>query len=289
MIIGIDIGKELGKGINLKVKQKGLIHFEIDIFRIVKPIIRAIIPKPVFEANPNTESNSCDKLAKHSDLSESASSENNDVAAPQPSALTSSSMTPDAISEILNRNENGILRNFYLKIGMRIDCGSFNRSGLFYVEVIRESKVVFRTHTSEKSSFPDWSYVEDQFIKNLKCDEIITIQCKGDFLNNLKELRGDEYSDGDLVLGRWIGEVIELLGKAICRLALKQVTERKISMNALPTTCYVTFSLSFLPVDVNIDISAAHDTGILFVDILEAKNLASADSNGNLSFKFKRT
>jgi hypothetical protein len=68
-------------------------------------------------------------------------------------------------------------------------------------------------------------------------------------------MKGDFPADSDHVLGRWTGDVCDLLGHAGYRLALKQPTVlREVLMDALPSTGYVTLSLAYFPVSVNVDL-----------------------------------
>jgi hypothetical protein len=106
---------DIGKGFESRIKQKGVIHIEIDFFQILNHVVRAKIHGPVLEpidpvipAIVDTEN----KTAPVDNLSDTNPIPDVVIISPSPT-MESPPLSMDT-AEILNRNPCGILSCFKL-------------------------------------------------------------------------------------------------------------------------------------------------------------------------------
>lgn len=291
-----NIGKEIALGKNSRLKCKGKIHFELDLFSTIPAgIIRTQLPEPTFErmseaslkrrqskvgSVPTSIQGSVHGSirgslsgSRNGSIHESLDGKelNHELEIP---SVTVQQSTPIGItlpvhelnatltdpSEIVSKYPQGILR-------ARIESGSFDRAGFLYIEIMQDNETIFTTRsTVEKTMYPEWVFGDDAFISNLDIS-VFTIQCK--------EMRHDAPKANDLVCGKWTGPISSLLGKGGYRLALSE------SNDNLQETGFIILSIAYSPVNVTADLSSRNDRGVLHVDILEGLELLAVDSNGN--------
>ncbi|KAJ2998320.1 hypothetical protein HDV02_004634 [Globomyces sp. JEL0801] len=298
-----------------KVKQKGSIHFELDFFGVVVPDciiannefantffddLEGIEPPKSAKSNPRSpmdlpapvsieEKSSAIPVPSSNPTVEKQSSTSNlkqeSTEKPQldqliiqqdqkPADPILELTLEESIKQILNKHDSGILR-----IGLT--GGEFNRKVKPYLIVYANGEEFYKSHTVPISSTTPYWHTSKNYSLIVGVDKFISKFKETVFEMQIRDQLDDEPNDRDPYLGMWKGDFIqELLGKGHFKVPFKQYTVDDISIGALPQVSTVTMSFGFMPVKLDIDMSEKTNMGMLVLDIISAKDLPAADSNG---------
>ena len=293
-------------GVQGKIKQRGHLVFDVEYFPVIADeAIRSSGPKVVsrnkqkaLKSSP-TKSNttmSPEKPGKANSIVSSPpstaktllddSSEKSSPAVKQNDAATSVTNllpTPEKvltqeevaaqqlqrIKEIIERHRSGVLR-------IRIFEAVLAKEGKYYVDIILDQTSLVRTRVTETTNNPKWLESHEKFVTDMMCESFILC---------VFEQIGSSKHPADPVAAYWQGDYIsELLGKTIYDLPLIAVPSdaKELNIKKAPPKQVGTLAieLQYSPVDIEFDLSAKFNSGILQIDVLEAKGLKSVDTNG---------
>ncbi|KAI8928229.1 C2 domain-containing protein [Entophlyctis helioformis] len=269
------------------LRQRGHITFDVEYFGVVEEkVIRNVASKSVLKTKRSLAKIDASGQAKSADSDAPPSAGVSDARLSpldntSPTSIASSTLTDSealaaareaeiaAIRETarttVEQYRSGIFR-------MRITGAKLCRPVRAYLEIYIDNAVVFRTHTAEESLTPTWLEAADKFVTDMATDSFQIL---------IRQQDGDARSGDDFILGQWTGDpVLELVGHTHDALPIRQYTLSESRMEMLPYVAKLQAEFSYSPVKIDMDLSSKYNSGILSVDILEAKGVKAADSNG---------
>ncbi|XJO75420.1 hypothetical protein BDV3_006107 [Batrachochytrium dendrobatidis] len=283
-----------------KIRQRGHLYFDVDYFPVIKDrVIRPRSENPALSTASAARSRSASETAKKDnvdatnpttatgittiqddiklvekvaetikddakDIVKSVSSTDLKVDANPPTKSEIEPMSSLA-KRIVDQNRSGILR-------IRITGAKLARPARAYIEIHVDGTAIFRTRTSEETMNPMWLEAADKFIIDMDTDA---------FLILMRHQIGEERSSNDFILAQWQGDpVTELIGTSHEELKMRQYTTSGRSNDHLPYIARLKAEFWYAPVNIDMDISSKFNSGMLNIDIIEAKGLSSADRNG---------
>jgi hypothetical protein len=167
------MGKELALGKGSRLKQKGMVHIELDFFEVLKTVVRAHVSYPDIEplapaANPTPAANATERRESAEPVIET----HNTVPALSVQEPTPTKSLVVDSSQVIGANPMGVLQ-------IKVESGSFNFAGYLYVEILKGTTLLGCTRTPpEKTMSPEWVFGEDKFVTDMNTGTF-TIQCKG--------------------------------------------------------------------------------------------------------------
>jgi hypothetical protein len=259
------IGSEIVGG-KKKMQNKGKVHLSLNIFQI-KPadIIRRKLPPAKFEdlkaAEPVAETIKNDGVIEDiphlpTELGDDESS------GPRPSVY----QVLETGKKYLTIEKMGIMRFWFdsLHFSREMDRPTF-------LEIFDEGNLIYKTKPNNGKIC---EINECKLSLNLVTDRYVSKIRSNDISISLKQVSEDEKA-GDILLATWNDNIFDILGKASHSVQLKPNGKSDLIVKLI-------FSVGFVPVDVGkAEIAPELDNGLLFVDILEAKNLKAVDSGGS--------
>ncbi|KAJ3370159.1 hypothetical protein HDU91_006565, partial [Kappamyces sp. JEL0680] len=214
-----------------KKKQKGFIHFELEILPIDESLIVEYKDEPLEDpvAHPDPRLPLVQQPAPPVLLESDTGEKLSIVTKP-----TSSAKRSKTAREIIERNRSGILR-------VKIFSGTFERRVRPYAEIMANEETIYSTFTPlEASNSCDWFGASDQFVTDLYSTNIMI------FIRDQQDVK---QSTKDPVIGFWTGSFIdEVIGKNQLTLALREYSESWSNFAALPVSCSIEISSMYYPV-----------------------------------------
>jgi hypothetical protein len=206
-----------------KKKQKGLIHFELELLPIKSD---SIIEHTIPDATKNIESEKADEKRKSAEVAPFTASEQNLAIETKP--------IQTAKDRVLS-NRTGILR-------FKIESGLFLRPVRAYLEFCANDQVLYSTLTSfESSEQCNWLGSTDQFVVDL-----LAIQ----FTIYVRDQQDFKPSHKDPIIGFWAGDLIDqFVGKGLLTLPLRQYSENWANFSSLPLAGEIDILSMYYPVN----------------------------------------
>ncbi|KAJ3325865.1 hypothetical protein HDV06_002250 [Boothiomyces sp. JEL0866] len=287
-----------------KVRQKGHIHFELNLFHILQNysieaqdvlyVVRkslndtpvqatlpplheessAATPKPAEKGDGNVSPNERPKEDTVTVATEASKDTTGRV-----SLVANQIGSNESLAVVENNVENIVEKVNAYKTGIlsiKVKSGEFNRRVRPYVTISTvhgDEKVLFSSFAPPSAkTIVYWHAGSDKFITDIVSTK---------FVMYVRDQTGESPSDKDYILGVWRGDfVTELLGKKNNWVNFYQFSLRESNCDRLPITCRINLGFSFFPVELDVAVNDKYDTGVLQFDLLSAKNLPAVDSNG---------
>ncbi|KAJ3260268.1 hypothetical protein HK103_000903 [Boothiomyces macroporosus] len=283
-----------------KVRQKGHIHFELNLFHILQDysveaqdvlyvVRKSMNETPVQATLPLSPQDTHAETPTSLQEKSSSAVEAKEKIAEKPAATTDAAGRVSLVSTQIGSNESLAVvesntANILEKVNahrtgilsIKIKSGEFNRRVRPYVTISSvhgDEKVLFSTFAPPTAkSIVYWHAGNDRFITDIVSTK---------FVLYVRDQFGESPSDKDYILGVWKGDfVTELLGKKNNWVNFHQYSLRETDCEKLPITCRINLGFSFFPVELDVAVNDKYDTGVLQFDLLSAKNLPAVDSNG---------
>ncbi|KAI9363902.1 hypothetical protein DFJ73DRAFT_956356 [Zopfochytrium polystomum] len=163
-------------------------------------------------------------------------------------------------SKVLQEHPSGIIRlRIHRAVGLTDPLTS-------YIDVLISDEPVFQTRPQRRTASPSWDALGDLFIRDALTQEI-TLQ-----LRTAVKDEGAKTSPDDPALAEWSGKLLEIVGKQGENVSLK--TAKGSTMAELVV------SAGYAPISASFSNQTTKNTGVLFLDIVEANHLEAVDSGG---------
>ncbi|KAL2913662.1 Tricalbin-2 [Polyrhizophydium stewartii] len=301
----------LGVGGASKVRQRGHIYFDVEYFPVVTDmIVKPISPQQVLRSRASvigaagTETSPSGTLPRTVTRSESkatitAAGATADAAAAKAQPANTETKTQDAATaakagtagadappsptevanalaehdeaireqarSVVGKYQSGVLR-------IRVRGAKLCRAARAYLELLVDGTTIFRTRTSEETLEPMWLEAADKFVMDI---------ASSSFMILIRQQLAEERTSNDFILGTWVGDaVLDLIGHSYDRLAIRQFTQASRRLDELPYVAHLSAEFGYSPVSISLAAGSKFNSGVLNIDIVEAKNLMSADTNG---------
>ncbi|KAH9272619.1 hypothetical protein BASA83_005124 [Batrachochytrium salamandrivorans] len=278
-----------------RVRQHGHLHFDVEYFPVIRDLV--IRPRPLNQAKkaatsarpsitavkletsaaepvsdaaviPSVDGDASAAVAKIAAEASAAVSESNAKDIPSGNAsVTDEKELPISViaQNVVDKHRSGVLR-------IRISSAKLSRPACTYIEIHVDGTAIFRTRVSEETMTPTWLEAADKFIIDMCTDSFVII---------LRQQIKDERSNNDFIIAQWQGNpVTELIGVSHDALVLRQYTSSGRPQDHMPYVARLKAEFWYAPVQIDMDVNSKFNSGVLNIDIIDAKNLASADRNG---------
>ncbi|KAJ1548185.1 hypothetical protein HK405_004027, partial [Cladochytrium tenue] len=135
-----------------------------------------------------------------------------------------------------------------------------------YAEVFLDDESVFLTRPHRRTAAPSWDALGDIYVRDAPRQKL-TLQ-----LRAVPKEEGTKVSSDDPVLAEWNGKLADVVGKKGAAIELKDASGA--------VACTLTFSAGYAPVVLRTGGDQSKNSGVLYLDIVEAIQLEAVDSGG---------
>ncbi|KAI9363900.1 hypothetical protein DFJ73DRAFT_809986 [Zopfochytrium polystomum] len=247
-------------------RQKGYLQFEVELFKVASDLyIRAETEAELDSKARLLEEAEAElrRLRKLEEVGVIKKMEGEEV--PQKIAEAEEELRKRSFAtpaKVLEEHPSGIIR-------LRVNRASGIKSPISsYIEVLIEDESVFVTRPQRKSVSPVWDALGDIFIRDALSQKI-TLQLRSKPVKD----DSDKSASEDPILGKWTGLLGDIVGKKGTTLTLTEVNVNKVFAELI-------VSAGFAPIAASFAKDSTKNSGVLFLDIVEATRLEAVDSGG---------
>ncbi|KAJ3410019.1 hypothetical protein HDV05_004126 [Chytridiales sp. JEL 0842] len=253
-------GNIFGNGAAGGPKQKGYLHFEIEYYKVkIDSYVRADTLED-YDAKLKRREEAESELRKFKMLRDLNVKYDREKEMQSLDFLACEPLP----HEVLENYPSGILR---LRIHQAKDLlANYNA----YIDVVIDDEVAFSTRAQKRTNTPVWNASKDICMTNLAFQKLyINVRDA----QGKKEIKDDtSKSKTDPIVAFWKGNLESIVGHQSKWITVHDLEGREAGQIQLST--------GYAPIEKTLSEEASMNTGVVYVDILDAHNLEAVDSSG---------